>query len=64
MKTKCNLIQICLLGAVLLPALTGGAQTVTNISASGYHSLFLKSDGSLWAMGENEFGGLGDGTYN
>jgi hypothetical protein len=28
------------------------------------HSLFLKSDGSLWAMGYNGYGELGDGTYN
>jgi hypothetical protein len=28
------------------------------------HSLFLKSDGSLWAMGYNHYGELGDGTYN
>ena len=27
-------------------------------------SLFLKSDGSLWAMGYNNLGQLGDGTYN
>jgi alpha-tubulin suppressor-like RCC1 family protein len=30
----------------------------------GEHSLFLKSDGSLWAMGYNSYGELGDGTYN
>ena len=33
--------------------------------AGGYgHSLFFKSDGSLWAMGINGDGQLGDGTYN
>jgi alpha-tubulin suppressor-like RCC1 family protein len=64
MKTTRNLIHICLLGAVLLQALTSGAQTVTKIAAGQYHSLFLKSDGSLWAMGYNLNGELGDGTYS
>jgi alpha-tubulin suppressor-like RCC1 family protein len=64
MKTKRNLIQICLLCAVLLQAVTSGAQPVTKVAAGGEHSLFLKSDGSLWAMGENAEGQLGDGTYN
>src|SRR5208282_5740187 len=40
------------------------ANGVTAIAAGAYHSLFLKSDGSLWAMGANESGELGDGTYN
>ena len=35
---------------------------VTAIAAGYYHSLFLKSDGSLWAMGYNGEGELGDGT--
>ena len=65
MKTKRNLIPLCLLAAVLLPAFTSLAQpAVTRISAGFEHSLFLKSDGSLWGMGQNGDGQLGDGTYN
>jgi alpha-tubulin suppressor-like RCC1 family protein len=37
------------------------ASNVTAIAAGGAHSIFLKSDGSLWAMGMNFFGQLGDG---
>ena len=29
--------------------------------AAGEHSLFIKSDGSLWAMGWDQFGQLGKG---
>ena len=43
---------------------TQAATTVMNIAAGGDHSLFLKSDGSLWAMGANYYGQLGDGTFN
>ena len=45
-----------------MKAAVSGAQPVTQIAAGGFHSLFLKSDGSLWAMGWNDFGQLGDGT--
>ena len=40
------------------------ATTVTQVAAGYYHTLFLKSDGSLWAMGDNKHGQLGDGTTN
>ena len=66
--TALNTLQIlkiaCLLCAAMLQAVTSGAQPVTKVAAGGEHSLFFKSDGSLWAMGENNEGQLGDGTYN
>ncbi len=40
------------------------ASNVTAIAAGGGYSLFLKSDGSLWAVGDNYYGQLGDGTTN
>ena len=40
------------------------ASDVTALAAGYGHSLFLKSDGSLWAMGYNNAGQLGDGTFN
>ncbi len=40
------------------------ASNVTAIAAGYKHSLFLKSNGSLWAMGYNASGQLGDGTDN
>ena len=48
----------------MLQAATSGAQPVTKVAAGNMHNLFLKSDGSLWAMGWNANGQLGDGTYN
>jgi len=35
---------------------------VTSVTAGGNYSLYVKSDGSLWAMGSNDYGELGDGT--
>ncbi|MBS7787866.1 T9SS type A sorting domain-containing protein [Flavobacterium sp. CYK-55] len=38
------------------------AQCWTQIAAGDNHSLALKSDGTLWAWGQNDQGQLGDGT--
>lgn len=35
---------------------------VTAISAGGHHSLFLKTDKTIWAVGDNSLGQLGDGV--
>jgi len=38
------------------------AANVVVAAAGSYHSLFLKTDGTLWAMGYNDSGQLGNGT--
>jgi len=57
--------RLFVVGMLLLPATClDAATTVTKIAAGGAHSLFLESDGSLWTMGLNRYGLLGDGTVN
>jgi alpha-tubulin suppressor-like RCC1 family protein len=43
---------------VPVPGLTG----ITQIAAGDRHSLALRSDGTVWAWGDNSYGQLGDGT--
>jgi len=62
MKTLASLFPVCLIGMVFLQAISTDAQPVIRIAAGDNHSLFLKRDGSLWTMGDNEYGQLGDGT--
>lgn len=35
---------------------------IAKMAAGESHSLFVKTDGTLWAMGSNSYGQLGDGT--
>ncbi len=44
------------------PAQVTTLSDVVAISAGGYHSLALKSDGTVWAWGSNLYGGLGRGN--
>ena len=37
--------------------------SVISIAAGGYHSLVVKTDGTVWAWGGNVYGQLGNGTY-
>lgn len=46
----------------LLPVATLGLTDVVALSATSDHSLALRSDGSVWAWGNNSTGEIGDGT--
>ena len=46
---------------LLLLPVVGVQAAVTKISGGIYHSLFVRSDGSLWGMGGDPHGQLGDG---
>ena len=39
------------------------ASNVVAVAGGHWHSLFVTSDGRLWAMGDNEYGQLGNSTY-
>lgn len=37
--------------------------TASAVAAGERHSLFIRADGTLWAVGRNGYGQLGNGTY-
>jgi hypothetical protein len=41
--------------------MTGLAEAI-NVAAGNYHTVALKSDGTVWSGGDNSYGQLGDGT--
>lgn len=57
-----NRIVVCAI--LLLAAAAARSQTVTQASAGFYNTLFLKSNGSLWATGWDLYGQLGNGAYD
>jgi alpha-tubulin suppressor-like RCC1 family protein len=40
------------------------ANNWVSVAAGNYHTVAVKSDGTLWAWGRNSYGQLGDGTTN
>ncbi|MFX8285805.1 hypothetical protein ABTL53_19895, partial [Acinetobacter baumannii] len=46
------------------PVPVTGLTDVEQISGGTFHSLALRSDGTVWAWGSNIYGQLGDGTFN
>ena len=50
-------------GGINTPVQVLGLTGVMAIAGTGFHSLALKSDGTVWAWGLNLYGELGNGTY-
>lgn len=46
----------------LVPVAVSGLSNAIAVAAGKSHALVLKSDGSVWSMGVNNVGQLGDGT--
>jgi alpha-tubulin suppressor-like RCC1 family protein len=59
-------LHLLMMIAVFLPAMLGMANdswaATPRVAAGGNHTVALRSDGSLWAWGDNAFGQVGDGS--
>jgi alpha-tubulin suppressor-like RCC1 family protein len=62
MKTSIKTTIILFAAVVFCPLVTRAVTIVTQVAVGTSHALFLKSDGSLWGMGDNTSGELGLGT--
>src|SRR5579871_435494 len=47
---------------VPVPMKIGSSIVAVSAGPSGWHSLLLKADGTVWACGDNDYGQLGNGT--
>jgi alpha-tubulin suppressor-like RCC1 family protein len=47
---------------IVFPAPVPAQETIPQVAAGGNHTVALKSDGTLWAWGDNWAGQLGEGT--
>lgn len=56
---KGNLTSVCIVHVI-----DKDAQTAPMISAGNSHVIALKSDGTVWTWGNNEYGQLGDGSVS
>jgi alpha-tubulin suppressor-like RCC1 family protein len=46
----------------LTPEQVPGLSGITQVATDGFHSLALRSDGTVWSWGTNDHGEVGDGT--
>ena len=55
-------LEALLASPLVVGVSAGSTSAMQRLAAGAHHSLAIKSDGSLWAWGYNQYGQLGDGT--
>ncbi|MFC1745905.1 RCC1 domain-containing protein [Candidatus Riflebacteria bacterium] len=62
--TRADWVQVGVQGEIStsIRAATGALTDVVDISAGGSHSLAVKSDGTVWGWGNNQYGQTGNGN--